>query len=89
MEKINVNGQISRHYDLDEILSLDIPDSTKKSFKENFKKRVYFDYKDGCRLGTLIGLEMNYMLSNIFYIIETNNGTLYIPITNSITKLCA
>lgn len=81
----NKNGNIYAYYDLDEILKNSIFDNVKEIFKKMFNKRVFFEYRGNCKIGKLIGLEINHKLSMQYYIIKSEDQTLYIPINRSIT----
>ena len=83
----NKNGEVTRYYNLDDILKLNISDTLKKEFKEKFKKRVFYDNNDLCKIGVLIGIERNEKLSENYYIIELNNHKYFIPTWKSLTLL--
>ena len=83
----NKEGKINRYYDLDEILRLDLDSDTRKNFETKFGKRVYFDSYGSCKIGKLCGLEVNYKLSTLYYIIKTEDNNFYIPTYQSITLM--
>lgn len=80
------DGKIDRYYNLDEILRLDIDPKTKQEFKDKFGKMVYFDSNDSCKVGKLCGLEENYQLSMLYYIISSaNNEKIFVPTYQSLS----
>lgn len=83
----NKNGEINKYFDLDNILRLNLPDNIKEEFKEKFKKEVFYDNNGSCRLGTLIGAEINHKLSEIYYIIDVKGIKNYVPTWKSITRI--
>ena len=85
-EDFNKDGKVYKYFSLDEILSLDIPDKLKDEYKQKFGKLVYYDGNGYCRLGFLTGLEKNEQLSGIYFIIENDGKTDYIPVWKSITR---
>ena len=86
--KFNKKDQVNRYYNLDEILKLDLPDNVKQNMKEKFGKTVSFDLNESCKVGKLCGLEKNYQLTMLYYIIKgLDSKKMYIPIQKSITVL--
>lgn len=86
--EFNINGKIDEYYNLDDILRLNLDNKTKDNFREKFGKTVYFDLNGSCRIGKLCGLENNYQLSMVYYIIINGDGDrMLIPIYKSITTL--
>lgn len=83
----NKEGKVNRYTDLDDILKLNISDRIRDEFKTKFKKRVFFEYKESCTVGKLVGIEINEKLSAQYYIIETSDKRIYIPCNNSLTLL--
>lgn len=62
---------------IEEILSLNIPENVKLEFKEKYNKRVYFKNGTNCQIGILTGYA-----SPSYYVIDNSK---YIPITHSLT----
>ena len=62
---------------IEEILSLNIPENVKLEFKEKYNKRVYFKNGVNCQIGILTGYA-----SPSYYVIDNSK---YIPITHSLT----
>lgn len=86
--EFNINGKIDEYYNLDDILRLNLDNKTKDNFREKFGKTVYFDLNGSCRIGKLCGLENNYQLSMVYYIIINGDGDrMLIPTYKSITTL--
>lgn len=85
--EFNKNGEINRYYELDDILKLDIPENIKDNFKNLFNKNVFWDNNGSCKVGKLIGIEKNSILSEIYYMTEVDNVKNFVPIWKSITKL--
>ena len=83
----NKNGKISKYTSLDEILRLNISDRVRDEFKTKFNKKVFFDKDGSCRIGKLVGLEVNEKLSAHYYIIDTEDKKIYVPCNNSLTLL--
>lgn len=83
----NKNGKVNRYTNLDDILKLNISDRIKNEFKDKFGKRVFFEYKESCTIGKLVGIEINEKLSAQYYIIDTEDKRIYILCDNSITLL--
>lgn len=77
--------KINRYYNLDEILQLDLDLDIKNNFNEKFGKKVFFDFNNNCKIGKLCGIKKDHQF--IYYIINTDNKELFIPIYQSITKL--
>ncbi len=85
--EFNKDGKIDRYYNLDEILRLDLDQEIKKNFEEKFGRTVYFDSNGSCKMGKLCGLEKNYQLTMIYYIVEADGKKMFVPINQSITLL--
>lgn len=85
--EFNKDGKIDRYYNLDEILRLDLDQEIKKNFEEKFGRTVYFDSNGSCKMGKLCGLEKNYQLTMIYYIVEVDGKKMFVPINQSITLL--
>lgn len=85
--KYNKDGSVDKYYDLDSILKLNLSKNVLNIFEECFNKKVYWDNDGSCRIGKLIGIEVNHKLSMFYYIVESNNNKFYIPVWKSITKL--
>ena len=85
--EFNKDGKIDRYYNLDEILRLDLDQEIKKNFEEKFGRTVYFDSNGSCKMGKLCGLEKNYQLTMIYYIVEADGRKMFVPINQSITLL--
>ena len=83
----NKNGEVNRYFNLDDILRLNLPDSIRKEVEEKFKKRVFYDNNGSCRLGVLIGIEMNHKLSETYYIMDVDGTKNYVPTWKSITRV--
>ena len=83
----NKNGEITRYFNLDDILKLNLPDNISKEIEDKFKKEVFYDNNGSCRLGTLIGIEINHKLSETYYIIEVKGVKNYVPVWKSITRI--
>lgn len=83
----NKNGEVNRYTNLDEILRLNISDELRDNFDKKFNKKVFFDYNGNCKVGKLIGLEVNEQLSARYYIIDTGEKKIYIPCEYSLTLL--
>lgn len=82
------DGEINKYYNLDEILKLDLDSEIKQNFTEKFGKTVFFDSNGSCKIGKLCGLEKNYQLTMIYYIVEESDGKkIYVPVNKSITLL--
>lgn len=86
--EFNKEGKIDQYYNLDEILKLDLDQKVKKNFEEKFGKNVFFDSNGTCKVGKLCGLEKNYQLAMIYYIVVDNSGKkVFVPVYQSITLL--
>ena len=85
--EFNKDGKIDRYYNLDESLRLDLDQEIKKNFEEKFGRTVYFDSNGSCKMGKLCGLEKNYQLTMIYYIVEADGKKMFVPINQSITLL--
>lgn len=86
--EFNKDGRIEKYYNLDDILKLDLSSEARETIKKCFGKKVYFEKNDSCKMGKLCGLEMNYQLAMVYYIIEDANGKkIFVPIHQSITPL--
>lgn len=86
--EFNKDGKIDRYYNLDEILKLDLSNEVKENFEQKFGKRVFFDSNGSCKVGKLFGLEKNYQLGMIYYIITDLSGkNIFVPINQSITTI--
>lgn len=83
----NKNEEVNRYFNLDDILRLNLPDNIKKEVEDNFKKKVFYDNNGSCRLGVLIGIEMNHKLSETYYIMDVDGTENYVPIWKSITRV--
>ncbi len=83
----NKNGEVNRYYNLDDILRLDLPEEIKKDYETKFGKRVFYDNNGSCRMGTLIGLEKNNKLSEVYYIVEVDSKKNFVPTWKSLTKV--
>lgn len=83
----NKNGTVDRYRNLDDILKLNLDNNIRETIKEKFGKKVFFDSNGSCKMGKLCGLEVNHKLSMLYYIIETEDKSLYIPTYQSITIL--
>lgn len=79
----NKNGKVNKYFDLDEILKLNLSESFKSEFKDKFNKTV--SYQKGS--GTLVGLEINEKLYEMYYILDSNGSHKYISCENSIKLL--
>lgn len=78
---------IDQYYNLDAILKLDLVDRIKNELKEKFRRKVYFESNGNCKVGKLVGLEKNYKLSEVYYIIDDEGKRLYVPTYKSLTLL--
>lgn len=87
IQPFNEHGKIYKYTSLDEIMRLNIPESLKEGFKEKYKKRVYYNRKENCYIGTLVGLEVNEQLCDLFYMIFSGNKIRYVSCNQSITLL--
>lgn len=83
----NKNGEVNRYFNLDDIFRLNLPDNIRKEVEEKFKKRVFYDNNGSCRLGVLIGIEMNNKLSETYYIVDVDGNKNYVPTWKSITRV--
>ena len=84
--EFNKDGKIDRYYNLDEILKLDLDKEVKENLEQKFGKRIYFDSNGSCKIGKLCGIEKNYQLGMIYYIISSpDEKKIFIPINQSIT----
>lgn len=83
----NKNGKVIRYTNLDDILRLNLSDRIRDEFKSKFNKRVFFDCNGSCKIGTLVGIEINEKLSAQYYIIDTEDKKIYVPCNNSLTLL--
>ena len=84
--EFNKDGKIDRYYNLDEILKLDLDKEVKENLEQKFGKRIYFDSNGSCKIGKLCGIEKNYQLIIIYYIISSpDEKKIFIPINQSIT----
>lgn len=83
----NKNGEVNRYFNLDDILRLNLPNNTRKEVEEKFKKKVFYDNNGSCRLGVLIGIEMNHKLSETYYIVDVDGTKNYVPTWKSITRV--
>lgn len=83
----NKNEEVSRYFNLDDILRLNLPDNIRKEVEEKFKKRVFYDNNGSCRLGVLIGIEMDHKLSETYYIVDVDGNKNYVPTWKSITRV--
>lgn len=75
---------------LESILRNDIiPERVKETCKTCFDKLCYFELGGSTKIGKLVGLEMNFQLSQLYYIIQTPNtkDKFYISTDRSISKL--
>lgn len=93
MEEFNKEGKVYKYYKLDDILKLDLVNlihgAVKSDLKEKFGKNIFFDSNGSCKVGKLIGLEINYQLAMMYYIIEDikDKSITYVPVYKSITLL--
>ena len=86
--EFNKDGKIDRYYNLDEILRLDLDKEVKENFKQKFGKKVFFDSNGSCKVGKLCGLEKNFQLGMIYYIISGFDGkNIFVPINQSIAVI--
>lgn len=86
--EFNKDGKIDRYYNLDEILKLDLSNEVKENLKQKFGKKVFFDSNGSCKVGRLCGLERNYQIGAIYYIISSlNDKKIFVPVNQSITTL--
>lgn len=86
--EFNKGGKIDRYYNLDEILKLDLDKELKQNLEEKFGKTVFFDSNGTCKMGKLCGIEKNYQLTMIYYIIvDSENKKMFVPVHQSITLL--
>ena len=83
----NKDGKVSRYTNLDDILKLNISDRVRDEFKDKFNRRVFFDRNGSCKVGKLVGIEINEKLSAQYYIIDTEDKKIYVPCNNSLTLL--
>lgn len=83
----NKNRQVNRYYELDDILRLNIPNTIKEEFRKKFKKRVFYDCNESCKIGILVGLEENEKLFDTFFIIDEDGHKNFIPTWRSLTIL--
>lgn len=83
----NKNGEVNRYFNLDDILRLNLSDNIRKEVEEKFKKKILYDNNGSCRLGVLIGLEMNHKLSETYYIVDVDGTKNYVPTWKSITRV--
>lgn len=86
--EFNKDGKIDRYYNLDEILKLDLDEEIKQNIKEKFGKKVFFDSNGSCKVGRLCGVEKNYKLTMIYYIVaDSEDKKMFVPVNQSITLL--
>ncbi len=86
--EFNKNGEIYRYYNLDDILKLDLDEELRNELKTKFGKMVFFDSNGTCKVGRLSGLEKNYQLGAMYYIVvDSDNRKLFMPISQSITVI--
>lgn len=83
----NKDGKVSRYTNLDDILKLNISDRVRDEFKDKFNRRVFFDRNGSCKVGKLVGIEINEKLSAQYYIIDTEDKKIYVPCSSSLTLL--
>lgn len=83
----NKDGKVNRYTNLDEILKLNISDRIRDELKTKFNKKVFFDCNGSCKIGKLVGIEVNEKFSEQYYIIDTENKKIYVPCNNSLTSL--
>ncbi len=83
----NKNEEVNRYFNLDDISRLNLPDNIRKEVEEKFKKRVFYDNNGSCRLGVLIGIEMDHKLSETYYIVDVDGNKNYVPTWKSITRV--
>lgn len=83
----NKDGKVSKYTNLDDILKLNISDRVRGEFKDKFNRRVFFDCNGSCKVGKLVGIEINEKLSEQYYIIDTEDKKIYVPCNNSLTLL--
>lgn len=86
-QTFNKDGRVDKYTNLDDILKLNISDDIKQNFKDKYKKKVYYGRKGSCYVGTLVGIEVNEKLSNIYYMIFSGDKIRYLPCSSSITLL--
>ncbi len=84
--EFNKDGKIDRYYNLDEILRLDLDNEVRENFRQKFGKQVFFDSNGSCKMGRLCGIEKNYQLAMVYYIIsDFNDKKMFVPVHQSIT----
>lgn len=62
-----------------------ISDEKLKEFKVKLNKKVYFDFRDNCRIGKLIGIML--IGDNPFYCIKYKDSIIYVDINKQIKLL--
>lgn len=86
--EFNTNGTVDRYFNLDEILKLDLDAEVRQNMEEKFGRTVFFDSNGSCKMGKLIGLEKNYKLSMVYYIVQDLEGKrMFVPVNYSITPV--
>lgn len=86
--EFNKDGKVDRYYNLDDILKLDLDQEIKDNIKEKFGKTVFFDSNGSCKMGKLCGIEKNYQLTMVYYIItDSDDKKIFVPVYKSITLL--
>ena len=77
-----------KYYKLSEILELDIPPDVKENLEKDFKHKVYFVHSNGdCKVGTLMGLEIQDSDDFHYIVEESNEREIYVPIWKNLTRL--
>lgn len=76
--------EMSKYFNLNEILELNLPNDIKEEVKDKFGKKVFYEEDDSCKVGTLIGIAIHGRLNGSYYIMDNQN---YVPTWKSITKI--
>ena len=83
----NKAGEITRYYNLDDILKLNLSDTFKEEIKKKLHRKVYYDNRGTCKVGTRIGIERNNKLLETYYIVDIDGDKNFVPIYKSITRI--
>lgn len=78
---------MSKYFNLNDILDLDIPDNILKEVQDKFGKRVFYDDNSSCKVGTLVGVAVQEHPEIYYYIIDINGTNNYVSVWKSVTKV--
>lgn len=79
--------EIIDYYNLTFILNLDLPVEVLETITKNWHRKVFYEQQQLCKIGTLIGIEVNNRYSEVYYIITKNGVQNYVPIWKNLTTL--